>query len=337
MKEVKPNVKEDFRLAKKVMMNSNPTLLSAGKYEIYRPYFASTQNLNYISDLTKKMDIKSAFTILGSGEPVFELISQDVDNIIATDTNPFTKYIYYLKKAAIKTLSNKEYISFILDPYNNNFLSKKLISEKVSSGFSKKEKDYLEFWDKILNYDSRELLIYGFFRPAFRYTKAEDRKLYSTYIHTKKYNQLKEKIDSVNIKIYQEEAKELLDNLDESFDYIDITNILLFVVQQYDIDSKDFDTYMKDLKAIISKRLNDNGIFIIDYMFKTHNPKQYLIDRTTKTNDLMSRINDIYSIIYRTVNEYFDVQAVKYKAIPSTINNPVENKMPDQVVYTKKI
>ena len=26
------------------------------------------------------MDIKSAFTILGSGEPVFELISQDVDN-----------------------------------------------------------------------------------------------------------------------------------------------------------------------------------------------------------------------------------------------------------------
>ena len=256
MKEVKPNVKEDFRLAKKVMMNSNPTLLSAGKYEIYRPYFASTQNLNYISDLTKKMDIKSAFTILGSGEPVFELISQDVDNIIATDTNPFTKYIYYLKKAAIKTLSNKEYVSFMLDPYNNNFLSKKLISEKVSSGFSKKEKDYLEFWDKILNYDSRELLIYGFFRPAFRYTKAEDRKLYSTYIHTKKYDQLKEAFalyrGHLLPEIYSEEwvivnsarfqnlytacLEELIEIMKKKGDYQDMYNSCNYAASLYPLD-----------------------------------------------------------------------------------------------------
>lgn len=335
MEEVKANVKEDFRLARKVIANSDPTILSTNEFDIYKPYWATTENLTYMNDLTKDKKLKSAFTILSGGDTVFELMSLSAEKIITTDTNPFSKYIYFLKKAAIKTLSIKEYMEYIFDPKSMNFLSKKIFDDKVVKGFTKDEEDYKEFWIKIFTYYNKKDLLKYFFRPIFRYTKAEDRKTTISYIHNKKYESLRNQINDTDIKIYSLDAKNVLEAIDEEFDFIHFSNILLYIVQQYDIASNDFDSYVKDLKQIIEKRLRDNGIFVIDYMFKSYNPKQYLKDNQSLTG-FMATINEIYSIIYRTVNEYFEVQAIQYKSIPSTMNSIEDNKIPDQVIYTKK-
>ena len=99
------NYRKDFRYAREVISNSSSSIFMNNDYDMDRPYWATTQNLNYIKDLCKNNDVKTAFTILGSADPIFELIGVGASDIVATDVNRFAKYIFYLKKAAFKTLS----------------------------------------------------------------------------------------------------------------------------------------------------------------------------------------------------------------------------------------
>lgn len=328
--------RKDFRHARKIIDNSGPTVFVTGKYDLDKFYWCNTQNLNYISDLTKNKEVKNAFTITGSADNIFELVLAGADNIIATDTNPYAKYVYELKKAALKTLNAKEYLEFIMDHQSNNFLSSKTFYDKVIHGFEDDE-NLAKFWEKLFSYYTNKEILYRLFKPIFRYMKAEDRKLYSTYIQNKKYLNTQERMDNVNIDVYEEDALSLLQKMDQTYDWIDITNILLFVMQfSMNEDISEFDKYISDLAVVIKEKLADEGIFLSDYMFKVNNPKLFLEYDTNKgTQNLNDRIKWINAVIQQHLNQYFDQEYLRYKAIPSTANNTVENGVGDYLVLSK--
>ncbi len=330
-------LRKDLRKAKKIITNSGSTIFVTNKYDLDKPYWAATQNLNYISDLSKKKDINRAFTILGSSDNIFELVRLGVPNIVATDINTFAKYIFYLKKAAIKTLSVKEYISFLLEPTSEEFFKRAVFEKKVIYGFNSDEEQYKEFWFNMFKYYDKRDILDSFVNSGFKHTKGEDRVNFMTYIQNKKYEQVRENLTKTSIEIYDEDALEVLKNLEnELFDWIDITNILLWVFQfdtQEDITL--FRKYVEDLEAVIRERLSESGIFAIDYMFKTQDPKGLLKESIKESSFLMNRINEVYSIIFRTINDYFSISTLKYRGVPSSLNSLEYNKVTDQLVLAR--
>jgi len=71
------------------------------------------------------------------------------------------------------------------------------------------------------------------------------------------------------VKELQDEAiKYLVTHSSERFDYIDITNILLFYYQMQSLNNKDiFLEQLTHLRQIYDSNLNQNGIFTFDYQF----------------------------------------------------------------------
>lgn len=327
------NYRKDFRYAREVISNSSSSIFMNNDYDMDRPYWATTQNLNYIKDLCKNNDVKTAFTILGSADPIFELIGVGASDIVATDVNRFAKYIFYLKKAAFKTLSEKEYLEFIFNPNSVNFLSDKIYQRKVINGFSLAEVEYKKFWDKMFNYYTNRDLLYTFFKTAFSETKVNDRKNYLNYINDKKYNDVRDNIDKVNIQLYDCDALEVLKKSDKIYDFIDISNILIFVLQvQCGLNISLFKKYIHDLEIVVENRLKKDGVFIADYMFRTVSYKHYL---NYNLDNMSNMFQWIYAVVEQTVAEYFDTKGIKYGAIPITNNSSHINNIGDQVVLAK--
>ena len=329
---------QDLKLAKKVITESTQSLFDVNVSESKRPYWAATQNLNYIRDLTKKHPIERAFTILGTSDNVFELINCGASEIIATDINPFAKYIFYLKKAAIKTLNVKEYISFILDPTSKEFFSRTIFVNRVINGFNSSEEVYKKFWLEMFNIYKRYDILNHFVKPSFKYTPGKERVNYCKYIHSKRYGEVKEQISDVEIELHQRDALELLRELNGTeFDWIDITNILNWVLQTTcQNDSELFRKYIKDLETIIKGCLNQNGILVIDYMFKSTNPRALLKNSSFDEDAfLINRINEIYRIIYKTLNDYFLLNNISYKSITSKIPGIPVDQTNDQLILAK--
>ena len=285
------NYRKDFRYAREVISNSSSSIFMNNDYDMDRPYWATTQNLNYIKDLCKNNDVKTAFTILGSADPIFELIGVGASDIVATDVNRFAKYIFYLKKAAFKTLSEKEYLEFIFNPNST------------------------------------------FFFFFFSETKVNDRKNYLNYINDKRYNDVRDNIDKVNIQFYYCDALEVLKESDKIYDFIDISNILIFVLQvQCGLNISLFKKYIHDLEIVVENRLKKDGVFIADYMFRTVSYKHYL---NYNLDNMSNMFQWIYAVVEQTVAEYFDTKGIKYGAIPITNNFSHINNIGDQVVLAK--
>ena len=76
-----------------------------------RIYPFATENISGYID-TFNLKNKKLFTVGSSGDQVLNAIYRDCNDVTVLDINPYTKFYYYLKAAAIIVLSKNEFYDF---------------------------------------------------------------------------------------------------------------------------------------------------------------------------------------------------------------------------------
>ena len=290
------------------------------RIHLLKPYLLTTQNLRYIQKtLPDKAD--SAFTILGAGNNVFELVRCNVKNIVAVDVNELQLLIYYLHYASILTLSAKDYENFLINTTSSKFLSLDVL-KNIEDAFKGNEK-YFNVWKELLSINPLEDLMNYFLKNVggdpskVRYSLP--------YLGNKKeFYALKSKLENANIAVDTAEALEYLNSLDRKFDYIDITNILLFIYQaRCNNNDEEFQQELQKLRKIFEYNLNDGGTFILDYFFGV------ALDSDFSNMDML--IKPIYNAIADFLKNNFDLESIQVeKQIPGFGNDL------DSVILTRK-
>lgn len=296
---------------------------------ISKPYLTTTQNQRYLAN-TVPEDAKSACVILGAGDTIFQLVSQDIKQIVAVDTNDLQECIFRLKKAALMTLSNEEFEAFLLDIHNKRFLSQE-VYQTVKEGFSKSEEAHKNFWEIFLELNPKTDIIEHFIKGGVEQSDIYKIRCALPYIKRKRaYYSLRDKIERCTIEV---RIKDVYDYFKEnpilSFDYIDITNTLLFTYQD---NAAEFPKKIALLRDIYENNLRINGTFVLDYMFQTEQRDleccqiQFCTERD-------KAIRTIYSESYKRLKEKFDLKVKNVESCCSAV--PLQGNY-DSVVFVKK-
>lgn len=297
--------------------------------EVYndKPYLLSTQNQNYLGK-TLPEHATSACVILSPGDTLFELVARDVKNIVAVDTNELQELVYKLRLASMLTLSHKDYCNFLVYTDNFRFMSEDVF-KVVKEGFSKEDTKFLNVWENLFKINSR----YEFEHQFFKNVGGNPKKVIQSlpYLRSKQnYYETKDKIEKVNIEIkIMSMIDYLLNNPSQTFDYIDITNILLFIYQfECGHNEEAFKTKILELRKIFEQNLNSNGVLVLDYLFG--------VDFEDLTEEKIQNaefplVNRIYQKSYELLNEHFDIESFQ---IDKQINGFGDKQ--DRVLLSRK-
>lgn len=276
---------------------------------IDKPFLFTTQNQHYLEKTLPK-EVNNAFVILGTGDTLFELVARDIKNITALENNDLQMLVFKLRLAAFKTLSAIDYERFLLDSGSHKFLSYdvfKTVKEALDD-----EAD-INTWDILLSRNPKEDLMYHLFK-VIDYDLNANKSLI-TYLRSKKgYYAVREKLEKASINIVFGDALEYLEkNPEIKYDYIDITNILLFIFQILcNSNPNQFAMVVNRLKKIFEANLNPNGVMVLDYWFN-HTLENLGVGFEIKNaNGLTS--SDIYKSIYDALNSGFDLEMFNIKA-----------------------
>lgn len=303
--------------------------LSDFKDAVYddKPYLISTQNQHYL-DKTVPAKATDACVILGSGDTVFELVNKDIKNIVAIDKNKLQELVFRLRYASMLTLSHKDFCSFLIDSNNHKFMSSDVFST-VKEGFSKDAETELKAWELLFRFNPREC----FQKQLFKNVGGNPKTIIKTfpYLESKPtYYETRDKLEKSNIDIKIMSMLDYLkDNPDKKFDYMDITNILLFVYQlECEEDKNEFKKVILLLKNIFEQNLNYDGVLVLDYLFGVD------FDDLTDEKIIDSKFkiaNTIYKCTTELVEENFDIETFQ-------VNKQIDGfgDKQDRILLTRK-
>ena len=292
-----------------------------------KPYLLTTRNQRYL-DTTLQQGADSAFVILSAGDTIFELVSRGVNKVVTVDINDLQSLIFKLRKASIMTLKPSQFESFLINSKDHKFMSQDVYKE-VRAAFAKNDLETINFWDNILEInpqeDLREYLFKGIGGDLFK------TKMSLPFLRNKQcYYDLRTKLEKAEISInIQDALKYLEEHKEAKFDYIDITNILLFIYQlQCEDKPERFNEVLKQLKIIYENNLNSGGTFVIDYLFGVglEDLKNISIDDPDK-----KKVQEIYKITLDKLKELFKLETCE---VSKLIDGFGPNQ--DTIIYTKK-
>lgn len=328
-----PGVEVAGRL--QAIINGNPA-----KVYFDKPYLVTTENQRFIGKILPS-DSKRVASILGSADNIFECVAEGIGTIHAWDTNCLQNATYHLKRASILALSPKDYDQFLVDYNSKRYLSSDLF-QAVKPAFL--DKEYQNAWDIIFGMNPREDLKHYLFKGSggdlsrLRYGLP--------YLKNKsRYYTLRENLEKAEITISNEDILSSILASSETFDFIDFSNILLFVYQ-LDCQSnvEDFHDKIKQLKEIYNHHLNPNGVMMLDYWFGVKPEK---LSSYVSTNQEEAKTLEIYRHTYDFLNQYFDLETCSVEPIlngsfyqksnlkdDTTTFRSVDTL--DTVIYTKK-
>lgn len=327
------NVLKEYGL---VMVNRDDELLKYLKmigrivavddYSI-KPYLNTTQNGEYIRSLISEK-VNNAYVILGGGDSVFQLLMNDILDITAIDVNELQNAIFALKKACIRTLNMYQYESYLLDKDSIHFLSEDIF-RYVKDGFLEEEQTEKRLWETIFGNTPLEEIKTYFFKGGLECCPIDITRMALPFVKKKGlYNKIKTNLENAKIDVKIGDAVANLVGNNKKYDLIDITNILLF---QYQLLSKEeYKEYLLKIRKIYEENLNENGTFILDYMFGL-NIKQLL--NGGNFEGLQSQQLQIYQQIHK---ELIDTFKLEKREIVGTVGATVLKGDTDIVVYTKK-
>lgn len=296
------------------------------RYDI-KPYLNTNQNQEYMRKLITQ-NVEDAFVILGSGDSIFQLLLNDVYNITAVDINELQKMIFSLKKVALKTLSLSDYEKFLIDRDGVYFLSKEIF-KYAEEGFTENETFEHNFWKSLFYIIPNEELKNRLFKGGVEACTIEYARSSLQFIKKNRlYFKVRENLEKANIVIKTGDFVETLlnDNSDSQYDYIDLTNILLFVCQKLGKDK--FKEYISKIEKIYNSKLRENGTIVLDYLFGID------LEDLKDEKDMNNMFKKIYHQSTQCLQEKFNLESFKVDAIPGVINLHGKN---DTLIYTKKM
>ena len=246
-------INEDIALAQKIILGSTNNLDKNNTFHnssfIYK--FTNESVSSFQHHLKNKSNVLS---ITSSGDQILNCILEDSMNITSYDISVFPQYFFELKKAAILTLTKKEYIKFFLDESIYNEILDYKLYEILKQNLSKNARI---FWDNLFNFfDGGEIYLSSLFsrEPTPIKTIIENNK----YLQDENYKILQTKLEKANIKHIVGDIKEI--NLKDSFDLILLSSIIYYGFNN-----------IQNYKDLLNKlNLNRNGI-IITYLYELKN------------------------------------------------------------------
>ncbi len=196
----------------------------------YSTYLFATEN---ISGFMQKMFMATDFsfsdkrvlTVCSSGDQIFNFLLAGVDSIEAYDINIFTKYFFYLKKAAVESLSYFEFFNFF---FPNAFRKNKVFSRKLFE----KIKDWIQneearvFWETLFSkYDGEKIYYSNLFIP-----NCYSQNTYiacNTYLQSEEnYYLLRQKLKNYHFQFYRLNIFRSVMLCDGKYDFIYLSNIM---------------------------------------------------------------------------------------------------------------
>lgn len=230
-----------------------------------RIYPFTTENIAGYINLFD-LDNKSLLTVGSSGDQVINASLFNCKDQTVIDINPFTKYYFYLKKAAIISLTYQEFLDFFLYRnypkfcHNNKQVFDREIFNKLKKILKFEDYDSFYFWNELLtSYDTelprREL-----------FSDDEDRdivlKKINLYMQNSTYfEKTKTSIREVNPMFICDGIMKV--NLNRNYDNIFLSNLGLY----FGIDK---------LKILIEKLYPyANELILLCYLYQTEEHDEY--------------------------------------------------------------
>ena len=306
-------------------------ILMTDRYDI-KPYLNTTQNQEYMRRLIRE-NMNDAFVVLGGGDPIFQLLLNDVCNITAADNNEMQKLVFLLKKAAIKTLNLSDYEKFLIDREGIYFLSNDIF-KYVADGFSKEESIERDVWETLFSILNDKQILPGeelkncLFKGGVDGCSIEYARDCLQFIRKNRlYNKVRENLEKANITITNGDFAEIIldEGSDFQYDYIDLTNILLFVYQS--LGETSFKEYMEKLTKIYNSKLRKDGVMVFDYLFGIDIED---LEGDIKTSDFFK---SIYYLTTKNLQQTFDIETFKVDATPHVSTLTGKN---DTIIYKRK-
>jgi len=289
------NVNQDIILANNIINNNN-------NYSyFFKLYSFSNENSLYL----KKYNYynKNALTVGSSADQIINLINYGCQDITLVDLNPFVKYYYDLKKAAIFVLNPQEYLNFFYNSIFFSFKKRKIFDKNLYQKLSKYlNKDSKLFWNNIINNYSNNKIKKNFFHENDLFKK--DIIKNNNYLINDNFNSLRNNLEKTNVKFIN---TNIITNppKDTLYDYIILSNIFdyafdyLFIIneQKQKIINKN---YLESLK-IFSNLLKEEGTLFFHYIWQIDDTGRNLY--SSLSNQFKEQVN--YQKIIFDNNHHF--------------------------------
>ena len=317
------------------MSFKNSTLVSDIKNTVVgKPYLATTQNLGYIPKLCPAPE--KAFTILGSGDSVFQLVYSGAKRIEAVDANEEQFRVFSLRRAAIMALEYKDFCDFLLRPYGKKFLSRGIF-ERVLPHFQFGENETSLFWKDFFGaIKITDIVTYKcFFRGGIEFCGNETKKSLAYIKDLKAYNQLKANLKAASIRLHHDDAIDFLIRNGLDYDWVDISNILIYYYQC--VANRGPDIFEKNLRRLAEawndSANNPSSTMVLDYMFGIgkHELENGTMKSRTARSICESGLLEIYDRIFTTLTANFgQLQIMEVRELADAM--PTKGPM-DSVIY----
>lgn len=240
----------------------------AKDFQLLYPF--TTENIaGYINNFN--LSSKTLLTVGSSGDQIINGSLFDCKDIVCLDICPYTKFYIYLKICCLLELEKNEFLSFLCykdypKTFNDNKLSfNNEVFKKIKSTLKSLDYESYLIWDELFSMfkgiDIRKELFY--FDENKSHVIVESNPYLQSNIA---YDEARKKIMKTKLEFVTDDIFKT--KIDRYFDSIWLSNI---------------GTYLSSnsLKIIInklSKNLNDNGMLLISYLYKTVRNTRYQED-----------------------------------------------------------
>lgn len=239
-------------------------------------YSFTTENIAGYMDGLDLTD-KKIITVTGSSDHIINAILKGCKDITTFDINYLAKYYMDLKLSAIKELSYKEFLDFMLYDTNKSF-DYEIIKRLDMDNESKK------FWLNELSkndYDGLKMKHSDLFN--LKYFDFQNKIDCNLYLNEESYAIIKDRLKLIKIKFIKSNLKDL--KLDENYDYMFLSNISDYINTFYK------ENYLANYKKLIFKFLEKVKIIYFAYIYDVEsNEKRSVIDNIESVKELFGDI-----------------------------------------------
>lgn len=240
----------------------------AKDFQLLYPF--TTENIaGYINNFN--LSKGTLLTVGSSGDQIINGSLFDCQDMVCLDLCPYTKFYIYLKISCLLELEKNEFLTFLCyKDYPKTFKDNKLsfyndIYKKIKSTLRLLDYESYLFWDELFStfrgLDIRKELFY------FDENKVNVIVESNPYLQSNMaYDEARKKITKVKLEIVTGDIFKA--KIDRYFDSIWLSNIGTYLSRHF----------LKIMIDKISKNLNDNGILLISYLYKTVRNTQYQQD-----------------------------------------------------------
>lgn len=239
-------------------------------------YLFTTENIaGYMNELD--LTDKKIITVTGSSDHIINAILKECKDITTFDINPLTKYYMDLKLSAIKELSYKEFLDFMLYDTDKSFdyeIIKRLDMDSESK----------DFWLNELSkndYDGLKMKHSDLFN--LKYFDFQNKIDCNLYLNEENYAIIKDRLGLIKIKFLKSNLKNL--KIDEKYDYMFLSNISDYINTFYE------DNYLINYKKLIFNFLENVKVIYFAYIYDVESiKKRSSIDNIENVKELFENI-----------------------------------------------